>query len=76
MANYFSHVFSFIAVVSFYGDGYVHLRTVETSIQTFLHVRFRTTDLAGLLFLAAGRKDFLLLELISGRLQVGLIILG
>ncbi|KAI4816418.1 hypothetical protein KUCAC02_008745 [Chaenocephalus aceratus] len=58
--------------VSFYGDGYVHLRTVETSIQTFLHVRFRTTDLAGLLFLAAGRKDFLLLELISGRLQVRL----
>ncbi|XP_045921927.1 chondroitin sulfate proteoglycan 4-like [Micropterus dolomieu] len=58
--------------VSFYGDGYIHLRTVETSIQTILHVRFRTSSQVGLLFLAAGRRDFLLLELISGRLQVRL----
>ncbi|XP_044030460.1 chondroitin sulfate proteoglycan 4-like isoform X1 [Siniperca chuatsi] len=58
--------------VSFYGDGYIHLRTVEASIQTLLHVRFRTSSQAGLLFLAAGRRDFLLLELISGRLQVRL----
>lgn len=61
----------FIGVVSFYGDGYIHLRTVEASIQTLLHVRFRTSSQAGLLFLAAGPRDFLLLELISGRLQVG-----
>ncbi|XP_029301024.1 chondroitin sulfate proteoglycan 4-like [Cottoperca gobio] len=58
--------------VSFYGDGYIHLRTVEASIQTLLHVRFRTSSQAGMLFLAAGRKDFLLLELISGRLQLRL----
>ncbi|KAM7393119.1 hypothetical protein PAMA_007981 [Pampus argenteus] len=58
--------------VSFYGDGYIHLRTVESSVQTLLHVRFRTSSQTGLLFLAAGRKDFLLLELISGRLQVRL----
>ncbi|KAM9338003.1 chondroitin sulfate proteoglycan 4-like [Symphorus nematophorus] len=58
--------------VSFYGDGYIHLRTVEASVQTLLHVRFRTSSQAGLLFLAAGRRDFLLLELISGRLQVRL----
>ncbi|XP_060917242.1 chondroitin sulfate proteoglycan 4-like [Labrus mixtus] len=58
--------------VSFYGDGYIHLRTVEASIQTLLHVRFRTSSQTGLLFLAAGRRDFLLLELISGRLQVRL----
>ncbi|XP_068430681.1 chondroitin sulfate proteoglycan 4-like [Clinocottus analis] len=56
--------------VSFYGDGYIHLRTVEASIQTLLHVRFRTSSPAGMLFLAAGRRDFLLLELLSGRLQV------
>uniref|UniRef100_UPI001ED86138 chondroitin sulfate proteoglycan 4-like n=1 Tax=Scatophagus argus TaxID=75038 RepID=UPI001ED86138 len=62
----------FIAVVSFYGDGYIHLRTVEVSIQTLLHVRFRTSSQTGLLFLAAGHRDFLLLELISGRLQVRL----
>uniref|UniRef100_A0A8C9XC62 Laminin G domain-containing protein n=1 Tax=Sander lucioperca TaxID=283035 RepID=A0A8C9XC62_SANLU len=42
------------------------------SIQTLLHVRFRTSSQAGMLFLAAGRRDFLLLELISGRLQVRL----
>uniref|UniRef100_A0A8C9X8C9 Laminin G domain-containing protein n=1 Tax=Sander lucioperca TaxID=283035 RepID=A0A8C9X8C9_SANLU len=65
-------VFLFIVVVSFYGDGYIHLRTVEASIQTLLHVRFRTSSQAGMLFLAAGRRDFLLLELISGRLQVRL----
>ncbi|XP_040013786.1 chondroitin sulfate proteoglycan 4-like [Xiphias gladius] len=58
--------------VSFYGDSYIHLRTVEVSIQTLLHVRFRTSSQAGLLFLAAGHRDFLLLELISGRLQVRL----
>ncbi|KAL7377035.1 hypothetical protein ABVT39_020267 [Epinephelus coioides] len=58
--------------VSFYGDGYIHLRTVETSIQTLLHVRFRTSSQAGMLFLAAGPRDYLLLELVSGRLQVRL----
>uniref|UniRef100_A0A3B4ZZG5 Chondroitin sulfate proteoglycan 4-like n=1 Tax=Stegastes partitus TaxID=144197 RepID=A0A3B4ZZG5_9TELE len=58
--------------VSFYGDGYIHLRTVETSTQTLIHVRFRTSNPSGLLFLAAGRRDFSLLELISGRLQVRL----
>uniref|UniRef100_A0A3Q3JC71 Laminin G domain-containing protein n=1 Tax=Monopterus albus TaxID=43700 RepID=A0A3Q3JC71_MONAL len=56
--------------VSFYGDGYIHLQTVEASIQTLLHVRFRTSNQAGLLFLAAGPRDFLLLELTSGHLQV------
>ncbi|XP_056259893.1 chondroitin sulfate proteoglycan 4-like [Seriola aureovittata] len=58
--------------VSFYGDGYIHLRTVEASVQTLLHVRFRTSSQAGLLFLAAGPRDYLLLELISGRLQARL----
>ncbi|KAM3874426.1 chondroitin sulfate proteoglycan 4-like [Diretmus argenteus] len=57
---------------SFYGDGYIHLRIVEASSQTLLHVRFRTSSQSGLLFLAAGQTDFLLLELISGRLQVRL----
>uniref|UniRef100_A0A4W5M9G0 Laminin G domain-containing protein n=1 Tax=Hucho hucho TaxID=62062 RepID=A0A4W5M9G0_9TELE len=57
---------------SFYGDGYVQLRTVELSSRTSLHVRFRTSRHSGLLFLAAGETDFLLLELHSGRLQVQL----
>lgn len=55
---------------SFYGDGYVQLRTVELSSRTSLHVRFRTSSHSGLLFMAAGETDFLLLELHSGRLQV------
>lgn len=59
------------AAVSFYGDGYIYLRTVETSIQTLIHVRFRTSSQSGLLLLAAGHTDFMLLELISGYLQVG-----
>ncbi|XP_072228140.1 chondroitin sulfate proteoglycan 4-like [Leuresthes tenuis] len=58
--------------VSFYGNGYIHLRTVEKSIQTSIHVRFQTPSQTGLLFLAAGHRDFLLLELISGHLQVRL----
>ncbi|XP_019937105.2 chondroitin sulfate proteoglycan 4-like isoform X1 [Paralichthys olivaceus] len=58
--------------VSFYGDGYIRLRTAEASVQNSLHVRFRTSSQAGLLFLAAGHRDFLLLELISGFLQVRL----
>lgn len=59
-----------VAEASFYGDGYIHLRTVEASVQTSLHVRFRTSSQAGLLFLAVGSRDLLLLELISGHLQV------
>ena len=66
-----THYFSVsVAEVSFYGDGYIHLRTVEASVQTSLHVRFRTSSRAGLLFLAVGSRDYLLLELISGHLQV------
>ncbi|XP_076020190.1 chondroitin sulfate proteoglycan 4-like [Genypterus blacodes] len=62
----------FVIAVSFYGDGYIHVRTVEASSQTSLNVRFRTSSPSGLLFLAAGRTDFLLLELISGHLQLRL----
>uniref|UniRef100_A0A665TYT0 Chondroitin sulfate proteoglycan 4-like n=1 Tax=Echeneis naucrates TaxID=173247 RepID=A0A665TYT0_ECHNA len=44
----------------------------NASVQTLLHVRFRTSSQTGLLFLAAGNRDFLVVELISGRLQVRL----
>uniref|UniRef100_A0A3P8XIH7 Laminin G domain-containing protein n=1 Tax=Esox lucius TaxID=8010 RepID=A0A3P8XIH7_ESOLU len=40
--------------------------------RTSLHVRFRTSSHSGLLFLAAGEMDFLLVELHSSRLQVRL----
>uniref|UniRef100_A0A1A8AT04 Laminin G domain-containing protein n=1 Tax=Nothobranchius furzeri TaxID=105023 RepID=A0A1A8AT04_NOTFU len=44
--------------VSFYGNSYIHLQTAEKSIQTLIHVQFRTSSQSGLLFLAAGRRDF------------------
>ncbi|KAG2466648.1 CSPG4 protein, partial [Polypterus senegalus] len=55
---------------SFYGDGYVELKTVESSNRTSLHFRFRTSKPNGLLFLAAGNHDYCLAELKSGHLQV------
>ncbi|CAL8384343.1 unnamed protein product, partial [Gadus morhua 'NCC'] len=55
---------------SFYGDGFIHLQTEELSNRNYLHLRFRTASQSGLLFLASGGGDFLLLEIISGRLQV------
>lgn len=60
----------FVGGASFYGDSYIHLRTAEASEQTSLHVHFRTSSQAGLLFLAVGSRDFLLLELTSGHMQV------
>ncbi|XP_061071955.1 chondroitin sulfate proteoglycan 4-like [Conger conger] len=57
---------------SFYGDGFVQLKTVESSSHTTLHIRFRTSSFNGLLFLAAGQNDYCLVELHSGRLQVRL----
>lgn len=56
---------------SFYGDGFVQLKAAESSDRNTLRVRFRTSSTNGLLFLAAGQTDHLLLELHAGRLQVG-----
>ncbi|XP_066507676.1 chondroitin sulfate proteoglycan 4-like [Hoplias malabaricus] len=57
---------------SFYGDGFVQLKTVESFNRNSLHVRFRTSSPDGLLFLAAGENDFLWVALHSGRIQVRL----
>ncbi|XP_064792410.1 chondroitin sulfate proteoglycan 4-like [Oncorhynchus masou masou] len=61
-----------VRVASFYGDGYVQLKAVESSNRNSLRVRFRTSSPRGLLFLAADHTDYLLLELNSGCLQVKL----
>ncbi|KAJ8380464.1 hypothetical protein SKAU_G00012420 [Synaphobranchus kaupii] len=45
---------------------------MTSSTHTSLHIRFRTSSPNGLLFLAAGQTDYLLLELFSGLLQVTL----
>ncbi|KAM9587805.1 chondroitin sulfate proteoglycan 4-like isoform 3-T3 [Morphnus guianensis] len=56
--------------VSFYGDSFVELNMAEASSQTSLQLRFRTSKPHGLLFLAAGKKDYCLMELRSGNLQL------
>ncbi|NWS67739.1 CSPG4 protein, partial [Crotophaga sulcirostris] len=56
--------------VSFYGDSFVEVNLAETSSQTSLQLRFRTNKPDGLLFLAAGKKDYYLMELHSGNLRL------
>ncbi|XP_008946338.1 PREDICTED: chondroitin sulfate proteoglycan 4-like, partial [Merops nubicus] len=55
---------------SFYGASFVELNMVETSSQTSLQLRFQTSRPQGVLFLAAGKKDYCLMELRSGILQL------
>ncbi|KAM9125736.1 chondroitin sulfate proteoglycan 4 [Pangshura tecta] len=57
---------------SFFGDGYVEMPLVETYSTVQLHLQFSTSQRSGLLFLAAGQTDYLLVELRSGVLQVRL----
>uniref|UniRef100_A0A8D2QUR4 Laminin G domain-containing protein n=1 Tax=Zosterops lateralis melanops TaxID=1220523 RepID=A0A8D2QUR4_ZOSLA len=57
-------------LVSFYGDSFVELIKAEASPQTSLQLQFRTSKPQGLLFLAAGKTDYCLLELHSGYVQV------
>ncbi|KAM9213135.1 chondroitin sulfate proteoglycan 4-like [Leptosomus discolor] len=56
--------------VSFYGDSFVELNMAEASSRTSLQLQFRTSKPHGLLFLAAGKKDYCLMELRSGNLQL------
>uniref|UniRef100_A0A7M4G1W0 Chondroitin sulfate proteoglycan 4-like n=1 Tax=Crocodylus porosus TaxID=8502 RepID=A0A7M4G1W0_CROPO len=56
--------------VSFYGDSFVELKIAESSSLTSLQLRFRTSKPHGLLFLAAGKKDYCLVELHSGHVQL------
>ncbi|XP_032297205.1 chondroitin sulfate proteoglycan 4-like isoform X2 [Coturnix japonica] len=56
--------------VSFYGDSFVALKMTEASCQTTLQLRFLTSKPHGLLFLAAGKRDYCLMELQSGNLQL------
>ncbi|NWI87101.1 CSPG4 protein, partial [Pitta sordida] len=56
--------------VSFYGDSFVELNMAEASFQTSLQLQFRTSKAEGLLFLAAGKTDYCLIELYSGYVQL------
>ncbi|XP_025025559.1 chondroitin sulfate proteoglycan 4 [Python bivittatus] len=55
--------------VSFFGDGHVEIPLVHKYSTIHLHVQFYTSYHSALLFLAAGQKDYLLLELRAGVLQ-------
>ncbi|KAM9742906.1 chondroitin sulfate proteoglycan 4 [Menidia menidia] len=55
---------------SFYGDGFVQLKATESSDHNVLRIRFRTSSVSSLMFLAAGQSNYLLLVLHAGRLQV------
>ncbi|KAM4616020.1 chondroitin sulfate proteoglycan 4 [Polymixia lowei] len=57
---------------SFYGDGFIQLKATQSSDRNLLRIRFRSSSASGLLFLAAGRTDYFLVELHAGRLQVKL----
>lgn len=65
-------LFVFLSV-SFYGNSFVELNMAESSSQTSVQLRFRTSKPHGLLFLAAGKKDYCVMELHSGILQVWFI---
>ncbi|NWW39510.1 CSPG4 protein, partial [Panurus biarmicus] len=56
--------------VSFYGDSFVELNMAEVSPQTSLQLQFRTSKPQGLLFLAAGKTNYCLMELRSGYVQL------
>nr|XP_051709429.1 chondroitin sulfate proteoglycan 4 isoform X2 [Oryctolagus cuniculus] len=55
---------------SFYGESYVELNILESSSELSLQFKFQTSKPQGLLFLAAGKSDYCILELLSGTLRV------
>ncbi|XP_070618301.1 chondroitin sulfate proteoglycan 4 [Erythrolamprus reginae] len=55
--------------VSFFGDDYVEIPGPHSYSSIHLHMEFVTRHNSAVLFLAAGQKDYLLLELYEGVLQ-------
>jgi hypothetical protein len=60
----------FVVTASFYGASYVTVPLQDARSTTELRLRFRTRRADALLFLAAGRTDYALVRLESGRLKV------
>ncbi|XP_068000356.1 chondroitin sulfate proteoglycan 4 [Melanerpes formicivorus] len=60
------------AGASFFGDSYVEMPLVDASRTVRLHLQLYTSQGSGLLFLAAGQPDYLLLQLRAGSLQARL----
>ncbi|XP_029797122.1 chondroitin sulfate proteoglycan 4-like [Suricata suricatta] len=55
---------------SFYGESYVELNILEVASEFSLQLKFQTSKPRGLLFLAAGKNDYCIIELLSGNLWV------
>ncbi|NXI98127.1 CSPG4 protein, partial [Psophia crepitans] len=60
------------STVSFFGDGFVEMPLADASRAVRLHLQLYTSQGNGLLFLAAGQPDHLLLQLRAGSLQARL----
>ncbi|CAB0031771.1 unnamed protein product [Trichogramma brassicae] len=58
--------------ISFYGASYIHLPVQEAKSATDIAFRFRTHLKDAMLLLAAGRTDYCLIRLESGRLKVNI----
>lgn len=64
--------FKTVSLASFYGESYVELNIVEVSSEFSLQLKFQTSKPRGLLFLAAGKSDYCIVELLSGNVRVRL----
>uniref|UniRef100_A0A8D2KRJ2 Laminin G domain-containing protein n=1 Tax=Varanus komodoensis TaxID=61221 RepID=A0A8D2KRJ2_VARKO len=64
--------FVLCSLASFYGDSYVQLNIAESSSTISLKLHFQTSKPDGLLFLAAGKEAYFLVELHSGNINVRL----
>lgn len=60
-----------LSAASFFGDSYVEMPLADASRTVRLRLHLYTSQGSGLLFLAAGQPDHLLLQLRAGTLQVG-----
>lgn len=63
---------SLFSPASFFGDSYVEMPLADSSRTVRLHLQLYTSQGSGLLFLAAGQPDHLLLQLRAGNLQVSI----
>lgn len=62
----------FVFSVSFFGDSHVAMPLQEAKLSTNIRLQFRSHQTNALLFLAAGRTDYILLSLDDGRIKLNL----
>ncbi|CAH1252993.1 CSPG4 [Branchiostoma lanceolatum] len=55
---------------SFYGADHIHVKIDDANSQTDCYLRFRTSQRNGLVLLAEGKTDYLIIELNAGRVRI------